>query len=500
MNKFLLSKPHWIRWINWTWLAALYFAGILLWGYFFSWGRFTLTFRDWAHVTGPRLAFTRDALVKGVPPLHISDSYALGEFSDRYLAIPDQILSPQIILLRFLPLGSLGRFVVGNVLLQYSLGYAGLLWLRRKFSLSPLSFLILFLLFNFNGHILAHLAIGHATWGGYFLFPWFAILVFQLVEGERGWSWIAKMALLMFAIFLQGSFHQFVWALIFLGLLAVAKRGYLLTAGGGALFAVLLSLVRILPAASLLGRFDNAFFSGYHTLADLWKYMVTIYPTNTKISTAWVPIPLGIWELNLYVGLAGAFFLLYFGVWRWLRAHDTYSGFLSLALPVLGLVVLSIGRIYDLLRLTQIPLLEGERVSTRIISLPFVFILIFAVIHFQVWLDRPHRNLALVYLILGSAIIISLNDLWQNYRIWRVAAVVQSLKEANFDSAGLAGSQSPDPVYQGPILAGVASVTSEPGVLLLFTGSPGAMLSETAWSPFLSWARVHDLLFWSASI
>ena len=66
-----------------------------------------------------------------------------------------------------------------------------------------------------------------------------------------------------------GSFHQFVWLLIFLALLAVAKRGYFLTAAGGALFAVLLSLVRILPAASLLRVFDNAFLTGYPTLVDL---------------------------------------------------------------------------------------------------------------------------------------------------------------------------------------------------------------------------------------
>jgi len=469
MGKFRVPNPHRNRWITWIWLVALYLAGVFLWGYFFSWGRFTLTFRDWAHITGPRLAFLKDALDQGLPPLHISDPYALGEFSDRFLAIPDQILSPQVILLRFLPLGSLGRFVTGNVILLYSLGYIGLLWLRCKFSLSLVPFTILFLLFNFNGHILAHFAIGHATWGGYFLFPWFAILVFQLVEGERGWTWIAKMALLMFVIFLQGSFHQFVWALIFLTLLAVAKREYLLTAGGGALFAVLLSLVRILPPVSLLGKFDNGFFSGYPTLVDLWQSLVTLYPTNTKFSSPWMPIPLGYWELTLYIGLAGAVFLLYFGVWRWLRAYDDHSGIQSLTLPVLGLVVLSIGRIYEILRLVPIPLLDGERVATRIISLPFVFILIFAVIHFNDWLDRPHRNLTLVYLVIGSAIIINLNDLWQNYRIWRVAEVVRHLKETNFDSRAWIVANHPDPAYLGLILAGAILSLVSLGVLVFFT-------------------------------
>jgi hypothetical protein len=256
--------------------------------------------------------------------------------------------------------------------------------------------------------------------------------------------------------------------LIFLALLAVAKRGYFLTVGGGALFAVLLSLMRILPAASLLGKFDNAFFSGYPTLADLWQYMVTIYPTNTKISSSWMPIPLGIWELNLYVGLIGAIFLLYFGVWRWLKAHNVHLGLQSLALPVLGVVVLSIGRIYELIRLTHIPLLEGERVSARIISLPFIFILIFAVIHFQDWLDRPHRNPTLIMTIIGSAIVISLNDLWQNYRIWRVAEVVRSLEQVDFDPRVWTVANRLDPVYQVLILAGVALSLVSLGVLGFF--------------------------------
>ena len=469
MSVFRDSKFHRTRWFTWTWLVALYLAGVVLWGYFFSWGNFNLTFRDWAYITGPRLAILRDALIQGIPPLHISDSYALEEISDRFLAIPDQILSPQVILLRFLPIESLGRFVVGNVLLLYSLGYAGLLFLRRRFSLSLLPFTILFVLFNFNGHILAHLAIGHATWGGYFLFPWFAIFVFQLVEGERGWTWITKMALLMVAIILQGSFHQFVWALIFLTLLAVAKREYFLTVSGGALFAVLISLFRLLPPVILLGQFDNEFFSGYPTLADLWQSLVTIYPTDTKLSYAWIGTSIGYWEFNLYIGLAGAIFLIYFGIWRWLRARDDHFGFQSLALPVLGLVVLSIGRIFEILRHAPIPLLDGERVSSRIISLPFVFILIFAVIFFKDCLDRPHRNLTLVYLIIGSALIINLNDLWQNYRIWRVAEVVRHLQEAGFVPLDWIVANHPDPPYLGLILAGAFLSLVSLGILLFFT-------------------------------
>ena len=471
MGQLFESKPlHRKRWITWTWLAALYLAGVCLWGHFFSWGQFPLGFHDWAHISGPRLTFLKDALVQGLPPLHISDPdpsdpYPLGGITDRFLAIPDQILSPQVILLRILPIRV---FVAGNVLLLYSLGYAGLLWIKRKYSLSLVAFTILFLLFNFNGHILAHFAVGHATWGGYFLFLWFAILVFQLVEGERGWTWIAKMALLLLVIFLQGSFHQFVWGLIFLALLAVAKRGYFLTAGGGALFAVLLSLVRILPPASMLGKFDDQFKTGYPTLGDLWQALVTIYSPGSETIPLLMNRPLGYWELSLYVGLAGAIFLLYFGVWRWLMARDDHPGFQSLALPILGLVVLSIGQIYKIIHLLPIPLLGGERVSSRFISLPFVFILIFAVIHFQDWLNRQHRSKSLIYVCISTGFIITLNDLWQNYRVWRVVVAAANFKAQKFDQGVWTVANHPDPVYLGLVLAGAALSLVSLGVLLFF--------------------------------
>jgi hypothetical protein len=315
----------------------------------------------------------------------------------------------------------------------------------------------------------AHFAVGHATWGGYFLFPWFAILVFQLVNGERGWTWIAKIALLLCAIFLQGSFHQYLWALIFLGLLAVAKRGYFLTVTGGALFAGLLSLVRILPAASLLSQIERDFISGYPTLVNLWQALVTIYPPGIKISSFLIANALGYWEFSLYDGLAGVVFLLYFGVWRWLKPGADHSVYQSLALPVLGLIVMSMGDIYKLIRLVPIPLLDGERVSSRMISLPFVFILIFAVIHFQDWLNLLRRGTTLVYIIIGTAILIGLNDLWQNFRSWRVAEVALTFEIEDFIQQAWRVANHADPIYLDLVMAGAALSLVSLGVLLFFT-------------------------------
>ena len=137
------QSPNRFRWATRAWLAALYLAGALLWGYFLNWGRIPLNYHDWADISGPRLTFLKDAITKGELPLHISDTATLDGVTDRFLSIPDQILSPQVVLLRFL---TVGQFVLVDVLFLYSLGFLGLLWLRRRFALSPAPFIVLFAL------------------------------------------------------------------------------------------------------------------------------------------------------------------------------------------------------------------------------------------------------------------------------------------------------------------------------------------------------------------
>jgi protein-S-isoprenylcysteine O-methyltransferase Ste14 len=129
--------------------------------------------------------------------------------------------------------------------------------------------------------------------------------------------------------------------------------------------------------------------------------------------------------------------------------------------------------VYDLdsiniLRMVPLPLLEGERVASRMISLPFVFMLIFAVIYFQDWLDQSPRSAPLRYLVISSAVIIGLNDLWQNYRIWRVAEAAGSFDERIFDPRAWKVINHPDPTYLGLILAGAVLSLVSLGVLLIF--------------------------------
>ena len=143
---------------------------LIIWGYFLNFGDIPFDYHDWAEVNAPRLAFLKDAVTKGRLPLHMPDSSALRGVTDRFMSLPDVILSPQIILLRWM---SVGRFILIHTWILIIAGYFGLLKLKERFGLSNFLFTLLSILYFFNGHTTSHYSVGHITWGGCFLLSWF---------------------------------------------------------------------------------------------------------------------------------------------------------------------------------------------------------------------------------------------------------------------------------------------------------------------------------------
>lgn len=231
-------------WIGNIYLITIFLLGVYLWGKFLSWNTITLDFYDWAYINVPRLLFEQNALKSGMLPLHMADTQALHNLTDRFLTLPDVITTPQISLLRFV---SIPTFVLVDVLINYTIGFAGLLWFRRRFELSLYSFSILFFMFMFNGYIIAHYSVGHLTWDSYFLLPFVFMFIFRFLDGEQGFRWIAGFALTLFYMILAGGEHFFSWILLFLivmGLFCIRRSKWLIGVG---LFSGFLSAVRLLP-------------------------------------------------------------------------------------------------------------------------------------------------------------------------------------------------------------------------------------------------------------
>jgi len=451
------------RWLTYVWLGLLYLGGAFLYTRFLNSGHIPFEFEDWAEVTAPRLAFLKDAIIKGVLPLHMPDTSALRGLTDRYLTIPDLILSPQVLLLGFM---DVGPFVLANTLLLYTAGISALLWIRRKYNLSLLSFSVLFLLFNFNGHILSHLSIGHANWAGYFLFPWLAIQTLRLLENRRDWVWVTQTALLLFLLYLQGSFHQFVWWLLFFGILAVVDfKHSFIPLLKTMTFALLLSMMRIIPSALEYGGYGNDNLGGYVSLSHLVQAMITWKAPWEARELALPFTTLSWWEYDLYIGLLGALFVAFFGIWQWVKNREGKQAYFILCIPILVMTALSIGKWLGWIRHIPIPLLAGERVASRLISLPFVFLLIFATIQLQHWLNQK-KSSPLMQLGMLGLVGVLFQDLLFYLLVWRVDNVAPNLPQASVDLSIKVVANHPDPVYTTSLLAG--AIISVISLLILF--------------------------------
>ena len=453
------------RWFNMAWCVLLILAGAVLWAKFLSFGNIPFDFHDWAEINAPRLAFVKDAMERGMLPLHMNDATALRNITDRYLSIPDAIISPQIVLLRFM---SVGQFVLVNTLLLYFIGAWGLVKLKQRFKLSPFAFGMMFLLFNLNGHLLAHYSIGHITWVGSFLFSWFIYLVFDLLDGDKSWAWVSRMAFLLFFIYIQGSFHQFVWACLFLGFLAIThwKSFWAIIKAGIA--AAVLSLFRILPPLLLLNTFDDEFLGGYPTLMDMLKSMLIIVHPENSLDVRSMLSNLGWWEYDFYIGLAGFLFLLVFGLGFWLRKLIKNKGFYpQLLFPMLALFLLSIGRIYKIMRYIPIPLFNGERASIRMLLIPMLFLMVIAAVMCQKWLNKRELKEEKITQALGySALLLLVHDLWQHLKVWQVGNAFLAFPETPVDLSIKVAANHPDAAYTNLLIVGTS--LSIAGMIALF--------------------------------
>lgn len=445
-------------------IAGLYAAGLVHWGLFFNFGNFSFRAFDWPK---ERMYFTllADALREGRVPYHIrvSADYArefpqflnYPEEADasaprtcRFLAMPETVVSPQILLA---PLLEPGRFVLVHFLLLYSLGFLGSLALARRYGWSLLPFAAFFTLFNFNGYITAHLGVGHSMWGGYFLLPFFALFTLQWIEDGDAPGPRLGLAFTSFAMLLQGSLHVVVWCWLFVGLIALFNprlwKGGVLVLG----LSGLLSAYRLIPTAIGFWGFDRLPFSGgYPTLTDLLEALIVIkdpaanYVVPALVgSTYW-------WEFDVYVGLVALVVLLYFGIYRRFDSAPDLRRFAyaELDFPLLVVFLFSLSFFYWPLFL--VPLLNSERVTSRIVIIPLIMLLVIACSRMERVLRRGKVGFKATVLF-TAAVAETFGSLMVHSRGWWVGSVEENkqlMERATWHQLETATIiSSPDPLY-----------------------------------------------------
>jgi hypothetical protein len=432
------------KWAAGFLLAGLFAGGLLYWGSFLDWFNNRFDIQDWHVHVGPYLDFLSKALRSGQFPMHADSPYMIPA---QYLARQNRPLSPQILLLVFL---NPATYVMVNVWLFYGLGFWGLLLIRERYNLSFISFLSIFLLFNLNGHIVAHMGSGHFEWVGYFLLPFYVLLVLKMVDGEQtGWKWLLSMSVVLMGIVLQGAAHFFIYCAAFLLLLGVFQPRYFSTVMKAVAFGALASMVRILPPAIQFADGTGLkSLGGFETVKQAFEMLI-------------VPSSRGYWEQTYYVGILGFAFVLYFGViknWQKDLSHR------PLYLASLAMAFFSVGAIYLPLFSSGIPFLDSQRAPTRFLIVPLVFLITFAGIRFQSflneWQQKDWEN-GIAFLFGGG---LMAYDLLYNSRIWSLDNYSSSARAT--DVIEVAVANYPDPAYTSTLIVGFACTLVTLGALM----------------------------------
>lgn len=434
------------KWLTRFLLAGLFAGGLLYWGDFLDWFNNQFDIQDWHVHVGPYLEFVSKALRSGQFPMYADSPYLI---PSQYLARQNRPLSPQILLLYLM---NPATYVTVNVWLFYALGFWGLLLIRARYQLSFVSFLSMFLLFNWNGHLVAHMGSGHFEWVGYFLLPFYVLLVLKLVEGENtGWKWLLWMALVMLAINLQGAAHFFIYCMAFLLLLAVFQPRYFGVVLKAIIFSALVSMVRILPPAVQ--------FAGGTGLQSLGGFESVLQVVTMFVS----PSSRGYWEQTYYVGAIGFAFLLYFGIVRsWARDEKRRP----LYLPALAMLFFSIGSIYLPFFSSGIPFLDSQRAPTRFLIVPLAFLITLAGIQFQSMLNEwGEKNWeGKVAVLFGVGLMAY--DLFINSRVWNLDNYSDSARATDIIEVNVANYS--DPAYVTIlVIGGMVTLAALTGLVVL---------------------------------
>lgn len=392
-------------------LGFLFLSGALFWISYLQLETNFYTNEDWPHVF-KSLSVWKDALTHGTIPYYISKSIPTHQ-TKLFFAVPEFPFTPQLFLLLFL---GPKAYVLANTLLLYALGFIGSLKIRKHFRLSAFTFTAFFLLFNFNGHFISRLSVGHYTWIGYFLLPFYILLVLQIFDNRGSKKSPYWLALVLFAILLQGSVHVFIFCLIFLGLVLLFSRASAFNFTIAIIFSLLLSAFRLFPASLVF--FQRNALIGYQTPVHLLNSIIYI---NTEQFISPNNSGVGYWEYNLFIGLLGLLFTLLFGLIPYIfnKTDTDVKKYRQLIIPIGIMILLSFGNIYTEI-VSQIPVdvLRAARVPSRFMIIPLLFLILLACIQADCTLRKAKisylRGIVLSLFFVAGAFSLGLNGmLWK---------------------------------------------------------------------------------------
>ncbi len=404
----LLSKAG-----NYFVLGTAYLMGVFHWTGLINYGRVPVKYFDWQKFFD-YYGVIQKALAENAIPHFMPYSY---KGTNQFLAIPEVDLSPTIILLNFL---SVEEFFLAQIIIVYSLGFLGCLWLKQRYQWSLFTFLFFFMAFNMNGHIVSHIAIGHWPWISCFLFSFFLVWVLRLVEGDQSTLHGTRLSWILFGMLLLGGLHPFVWCLFFVFLLCLFQKQYWKPVLIGVALAMVLSSYRIIPVAITYFGYKNEFVSGFPSISIFWQALTSVKGQENMLTLGWSDGAAPWWEVDHYIGVIGLAVMAYFGIFQRMIKKNEWglNDYRVLNGPILILTILSLGSVFKLFTLMSIPFISVERISARFLIIPMLVLLVISCIWMQQMFDRssPRWSVMLGFLagiFIHGFLFIEHSSIWQ---------------------------------------------------------------------------------------
>jgi hypothetical protein len=357
------AGPGYKRALEWSVFACA--AAALLW--FFHAGRFAWDQnRDWQKEWTYFQAW-KDATRRGELPFYLHTQV---QGTERFLANLETIVAPHVILLGVM---STGSFFMLHVTVFFAMGHIALVALRHELGLSPFVWVVFVTLFIFNGHITAHLGVGHTQWVSYFLIPWVFLCVVRASRADYSTRNAATLAVTLAAMIMIGGWHVFVWSALFLVFFSLSSLARLAWLARTSLMVVLLAAFRLLPALVTFGGGTNVFLGSFRNVWTLCDALVG-GPGSWRDG-------LDPWEYDTYIGHVG-FAVLCLGAIP-IRKPSNRSVNALLA-PAFALLILAMDGVYQH-TMFRLPGFVSERVVTRLAIIPVLALVLSGCVRVGGW-------------------------------------------------------------------------------------------------------------------
>jgi hypothetical protein len=235
---------------------------------------------------------------------------------------------------------------------------------------------------------------------------------------------VPSLALVLFAIALQGGFHLWIWLALFLGLLAMTAVGARARVLAALAWGGLMSLVRFAPALEFLTRrHPQDFFSGYPSAGTLLAGLAIVHPPDfPRLGGGYST--LNWWEYDAFVGWSGLALLVVLGVGAAFSRDPRLVPLRHrvLGLPMLALLVFSCGDLWAWMKRAGVPMLAVERVSSRFLLVPLVVLAVLACARLSALWDDVRARRAAAVLAVAMA-----GEMAWHARSWTLAEVERTM-------------------------------------------------------------------------